>query len=315
LCSALDLAHATARRGLRRRLDHRASPHLAAGVAGQPGARTPRGGRCAPLPHLGIGTGARAAQDQQGVGPGVPQPLAPPRQSREPWRAGAAFGLEHRRAQAPREALGQRKRQAASAPSIALRAGLCLVTRDGGLGGLASAHEEPWRAVIGRPTWSQPPHRQTRAGRATWLAKRASVGGEASGAPGAGRRSRRSGKRGAARQGLAALASAEPAALCPPRGVRRSGRGQVTRCASRWSDSTAARACVKPCGSSMSWRRTTPASEDKRPPSPARATALAPTGARGSGGRGRGGARSACIDSNPGIVSSLGLSAFIRVHS
>jgi len=146
--------------------------------------------------------------------------------------------------------------------------------------------------------------------RATWCAHRARVGCDAKGGAVSGRRARRSLPRGAWRRGLAALASAEPAALCHTRGVSRACQGKWTRRGARGSVSTAARARVKPRGSSGSLSRRRPASEDKRPPSQSRATALSPTGARG-----RRVTIAVCRASTPGSVSAWGSSAFMWVHS
>src|SRR5262245_38017894 len=79
---------------------------------------------------------------------------------------------------------------------------------------------------------------------------------------------------------------------------------KVIRRGSRGSLSTVARLRVKPSWSSMSLSRTTPASEDSRPPSKSSSTALPPTGIRRSGGGGLGDVLSAGIESKPEIVST-----------
>src|SRR5262247_3300714 len=94
-----------------------------------------------------------------------------------------------------------------------------------------------------------------------------------------------------------------------------SSKVKVIRRGSRGSLSTVAKSRVKPSWSSMSLSRTTPASEDSRPPSKSSSTALPPTGARRSGVGCLGDVRSAGIESKPELVYALGLEAFMWVHS
>src|SRR4029434_7118045 len=99
------------------------------------------------------------------------------------------------------------------------------------------------------------------------------------------------------------------------RWLSQSSQGKAIRRGARGSVRTVARWRVKPSGSSMAVRRTTPASEDSRPPSQSRSTALPPTGARRSGVGCLGGVLSAGIASQPELVEALGRAAFMRVHS
>src|SRR5262245_56712223 len=70
-------------------------------MAGQTGHISEGSSLLDPLHHLGVGKGAIAAKDEQGVGPGLAKALDQARQYREPLGTSEAFRLEDRGDQTP----------------------------------------------------------------------------------------------------------------------------------------------------------------------------------------------------------------------
>jgi len=125
------------------------------GVAGQTRHRTQLGLLVDPLHHFRRGKVAVAAKDDQGVGPGVPEPLDHALQHREPLRAAEARGLEDRGEQASREPLIQVERQETLPAIIAIVAGVLLLTMDAVLGVIDIAHDDRGCPGIGGDTLLQ----------------------------------------------------------------------------------------------------------------------------------------------------------------
>ena len=98
---------------------------------------------------------AVAATDDQGVGPGVAEPLDHALQHREHLRAAEARGLEARGAQASREPLIQVERQETLPAIIAIVAGVLLLTMNAVLGVIDIEHNNRGCPGIGGDKWFQ----------------------------------------------------------------------------------------------------------------------------------------------------------------
>ena len=214
-CSRLVARRVTAGRlspptrlGPRGRLDDLVGQRLQHRVAREACDRAQVGVRCAPRPHLGRGTVAVTATDEPGIGPGVPQPLDHPLAHRQHVCPAEACGREDRGEQTPRAAFIQVQRPETLATIIASVAAMVLCTMSAVLSVIAIEHDGLGWTVVGRATLLH--QHQSHTGEAcaeTLFSERESVGCEAKGAPVAGKRLRRSCKRGSWRKVCAAFAS------------------------------------------------------------------------------------------------------------